>query len=136
MCCVGVLLLKTNQPLFFAPNWSSMFSQKAYFFSSSHILLNKHVPFPLCYFHLVRTTLKIFKHSHNKQCEKPINTFPQPNNLSKFCHTCFICLFSFFFVKHFKTHPRHHVISVYRLQYVSLKPMAIFLHNHSAAIIP
>lgn len=44
---------------------------------------------------------------------------------------------SFFSVlKHFKTNPRHHVISTYRLQYVSLKPMGSFLHHHSAVIIP
>ena len=60
--------------------------------------------------------------------------FYQPNDLSRFCHTSFV--YSFFFLTHFLSYPRPHIISTYRLQYVSLKPMGIFLHAHSAVFIP
>lgn len=65
------------------------------------------------------------------------NFSPIHNNFSGFCHTCFTCLplfFFYFFLKHLKTNLRYCFISTYRLQYVSLKPMNIFLHNQSIVI--
>lgn len=73
----------------------------------------------------------------NEHVKKPTNTSLKLSDLSRSYHPCFICLFLFFFFffiffKHLKTNPRHHVTSAYRLQYLSLKSMGIFLYHHSA----